>query len=36
MIRESRIPAFKIGSDWRFQKDQVVPWIAEQTIGAAQ
>jgi excisionase family DNA binding protein len=36
MIRESRIPAFKIGSDWRFQKDQVVHWIAEQTIGAAQ
>ena len=36
MIRESRIPAFKIGSDWRFQKDQVVHWIAVQTIGAAQ
>jgi hypothetical protein len=31
-----QIPAFKIGSDWRFQKDQVVHWIAEQTIGAAQ
>jgi excisionase family DNA binding protein len=36
MIREGRIPAFKIGSDWRFQKDQVVHWIAEQTIGTAQ
>jgi excisionase family DNA binding protein len=36
MIREGRIPAFKIGSDWRFQKDQVVHWIAVQTIGAAQ
>ena len=36
MIRQGRIPAFKIGSDWRFQKDQVVHWIAEQTIRAAQ
>jgi excisionase family DNA binding protein len=24
MIREGRIPAFKIGSDWRFLKDQIV------------
>jgi excisionase family DNA binding protein len=36
MVREGRIPAFRIGSDWRFQKDQIVHWIAEQTIGAAQ
>jgi excisionase family DNA binding protein len=36
MVREGRIPAFKIGSDWRFRKDQMVHWIAEQTIGAAQ
>ena len=36
MVREGRIPAFRVGSDWRFQKDQVVHWIAVQTIGAAQ
>ena len=36
MIREGRIPAFRVGSDWRFQKDQVVHWIAVQTISAAQ
>ena len=36
LIKEGRIPAFKIGSEWRFQKDQIVHWIAEQTIGAAQ
>jgi excisionase family DNA binding protein len=36
MVREGRIPAFKIGSDWRFRKDQMVHWIAEQTIAAAQ
>jgi excisionase family DNA binding protein len=36
MVREGRIPAFKIGSDWRFQKARIVHWIAEQTIRAAQ
>jgi excisionase family DNA binding protein len=36
MVREGRIPAFKIGSDWRFQKDRIVHWIAEQTIDVAQ
>jgi excisionase family DNA binding protein len=36
LAKEGRIPAFRIGSDWRFQKDQIVHWIAEQTIGAAQ
>jgi excisionase family DNA binding protein len=36
MVKEGRIPAFRVGSDWRFQKDQIVHWIAEQTIGAAQ
>jgi excisionase family DNA binding protein len=36
MIREGRIPTFRIGSEWRFQKDQIVHWMAEQTIGAAR
>jgi excisionase family DNA binding protein len=36
MANEGRIPAFKIGSEWRFRKDQIVHWIAEQTIAAAQ
>jgi excisionase family DNA binding protein len=36
LAKEGRIPAFRIGSDWRFQRDQIVHWIAEQTIGAAQ
>jgi len=35
-IREGRIPTFRIGSEWRFQKDQIVHWMAEQTIGAAR
>ena len=36
LIKEGKIPAFRIGSDWRFQKNQIVHWIAEQTIGAAR
>ena len=36
MIREGRIPAFRIGSEWRFLKDQIVHWMAEQTIRAVQ
>jgi excisionase family DNA binding protein len=33
LVREGRIPAFRIGSEWRFLKDQIVHWIAVQTIG---
>ena len=29
MIKEGRIPAFRIGSDWRFLKDRIVRWMAE-------
>jgi len=34
MIREKRIPAFKIGSDWRFRMDVIASWMAEQTRDA--
>jgi excisionase family DNA binding protein len=30
MIRKGKIPAFKIGSDWRFLKHRIVRWLAEQ------
>jgi excisionase family DNA binding protein len=36
MIREGRIPVFMIGAEWRFLKDQIVHWMAEQTIRAVQ
>jgi len=36
MVREGKIPAFEIGSDWRSQKDSIAHWIAKQTIRAAQ
>jgi excisionase family DNA binding protein len=30
MIRKGKIPAFKIGSDWRFLRHRIVRWLAEQ------
>ncbi|MBU0709679.1 MAG: helix-turn-helix domain-containing protein [Candidatus Omnitrophica bacterium] len=27
--REGKIPAFKIGTDWRFQKKHIESWIKE-------
>jgi excisionase family DNA binding protein len=36
LIRRGRIPSFRIGSDWRFLKDRVVRWMAEQPISASQ
>jgi excisionase family DNA binding protein len=30
MIREGRIPAFRIGLEWRFRTDRLMRWLAEQ------
>jgi excisionase family DNA binding protein len=34
LISEGRIPTFRIGTEWGFQRDQIVHWIAEQTMNA--
>ena len=31
LIKKRKIPSFRIGSDWRFRKDLIVRWMAEQT-----
>ena len=36
LAKEGRIPAFRIGSDWRFRKEEIARWMAEQIKGAAQ
>jgi excisionase family DNA binding protein len=36
LIKEGRIPAFRIGSDWRFLKDRIMRWMVEQTTGGSQ
>src|SRR5580658_1244989 len=36
MIRQGKIPTFRIGSDWRFRRDRIMRWMAERTMGAPQ
>jgi excisionase family DNA binding protein len=31
LLHKQQVPAFKIGSDWRFNKEQVDRWMAEQS-----
>ena len=33
MLREGSIPAFKLGSDWRFFKVEIDRWVRASTIG---
>ena len=36
LIRQGKIPSFRIGSDWRFRKDVITRWLAEKSMGAEQ
>jgi excisionase family DNA binding protein len=36
LLRGGRIPSFRVGSDWRFRKDQIERWITEVSVGAPQ
>jgi excisionase family DNA binding protein len=29
LLRKRRIPAFKVGADWRFNQDSVEKWVKE-------
>jgi excisionase family DNA binding protein len=33
LARAGKIPSFRIGDDWRFRKDLIKRWIAQQTVG---
>ncbi len=33
MIKAGKIPAFRVGSDWRFRRDELERWAANQTVG---
>ncbi len=35
LIKQQRIPAFKIGSDWRFNRTSIEQWISEREAGFA-
>ena len=30
LIRDKRIPAFRVGRHWRFQKDKIEEWVEKQ------
>jgi len=34
--REGKIPAFKIGTDWRFHKKYIDKWIKEKLVSNSQ
>ena len=36
LVREGRIPAFRVGTDWRFRKEGIERWMIEQTRGDPQ
>lgn len=36
LIKKGKIPSFRIGSDWRFRRDQIERWMAEATTGSPQ
>jgi excisionase family DNA binding protein len=33
LLKRKAIPAFRLGSDWRFSKKQLTEWIESQPIG---
>jgi len=36
LVRQGKIPGFRIGSDWRFRKDVIARWMAEKSMIADQ
>ena len=36
LVREGSIPAFRVGSEWRFRKDVIMRWMVEKTMHARQ
>lgn len=31
LLRQNQVPAFRIGSDWRFNKERLDQWMADRT-----
>lgn len=36
MIKQGKIPAFRIGSEWRFRKDVIMRWMAQWSMETQQ
>ena len=33
LAAEGKLPGFKVGGSWRFKRDDIVAWIADNTTG---
>jgi excisionase family DNA binding protein len=31
LVRKGKIPSFRIGTDWRFRRDLIMRWMAEES-----
>ncbi len=36
MVRDGKIPAFKIGNQWRFKRDDIEKWLEKITEGGGK
>ena len=36
LVRQGKIPSFRVGTDWRFRKDLIERWMAEKSMSAGQ
>ena len=34
LVRQRKIPSFRIGTDWRFQRDVIERWMTEESMGS--
>jgi excisionase family DNA binding protein len=36
LLRQGKLPSFRVGSEWRFRKDLVMSWMAQRSMEAQQ
>ena len=36
LVKQGKIPSFRIGSEWRFRKDVIMRWMAQRSMEAQQ
>ena len=33
LLRQGKIPSFRVGNEWRFRKDAIMRWLSEKSVG---
>jgi excisionase family DNA binding protein len=36
LVRQGKIPSFRVGNEWRFRKDAIMRWLSEKSVGAGK